>query len=156
MNLVNQDQLSIVNELRASVSNETTALQSQIASVKSQLSSAEETRKMQSSQIQKLLLDKIELQGDSIGQRERMLAREREFTLLKQSATANGNSSDDSLQLLSEMEEQLKAAHQEVVELQEKLEKARTFIKQQDALAREKYMALGVSRVSSYLLASRV
>lgn len=135
----------MVNNLRASVSQETVALRGQLDSIKQRLESAEETRKMQSSQIQKLLLDKIELQGDSISQRERMLARERDFTALKRNAASGGS---DAGAALAEMEEQLRSAHAEVVDLQEKLEKARTFIRQQDALAREKYTALNVRSFS--------
>ncbi len=78
MNLVNKDQLEILASLRASVGIEKEALTKQVDSIKAQLSDAELKNQMQLSQINSLLMDKANLQTDSIEQRERAIQREKD------------------------------------------------------------------------------
>lgn len=96
VNLVNKDQLDILRSLRTSVSVEKDALAKELERVKVSLQLADDKAKMQMSQVRgrnrfvgrikadsrlqvnTLLMEKVSLQSEGIGQRERMLERERE------------------------------------------------------------------------------
>lgn len=78
--LVNKDQVDMLASLRASVSQENQGLTLETRRLEEQLVAAAETSRAQDRTINKLLLDKIDLQSDSIGQRERMLERERHMS----------------------------------------------------------------------------
>ena len=79
MNLVNKDQLEILHSLRASVSVEKDAVSSELEQVRGSLKLAEDRAKAYREEVNKLLMEKIELQGEGINQREKMLESEREF-----------------------------------------------------------------------------
>lgn len=79
VNLVNKDQLEILASLRESVNEDKTGLESELEKMRKQLFELGEKNKMQLEQINGLLLEKVNLQSDSIGQREKMLQRERDF-----------------------------------------------------------------------------
>lgn len=79
VNLVNKDQLEILCSLRASVSVEKDAISTELDKVKGSLKLAEDRAKAHREEVNKLLMEKIELQGEGINQREKMLEREREF-----------------------------------------------------------------------------
>ncbi len=82
VNLVNKDQLDILATLRESVSEDKNALESQLKKLQSQLQEQKEKNKMQLEQINTLLLEKVNLQSEGIGQREKMLERERNLTFV--------------------------------------------------------------------------
>jgi protein HOOK3 len=77
--LVNRDQLEILSSLRESVNDDKVALEEEVNRLKQQLREASEKNKMQLEQINSLLLEKVNLQSEGIGQREKMLQRERDF-----------------------------------------------------------------------------
>jgi protein HOOK3 len=77
--LVNRDQLDILASLRESVNDDKVALEEELARLQQQLREAAEKNRMQLEQINSLLLEKVNLQSEGIGQRERMLQRERDF-----------------------------------------------------------------------------
>ena len=77
--LVNRDQLDILASLRESVNDDKIALEEEVARLQQQLKEAAEKNKMQLEQINGLLLEKVNLQSEGIGQREKMLQRERDF-----------------------------------------------------------------------------
>ena len=79
MNLVHKDQLEILATLRESVNEDKAALESEVQQLHSQIRDLSDKNKMQLEQINGLLLEKITLQSDGIGQREKMLERERNF-----------------------------------------------------------------------------
>lgn len=79
MNLVNKDQLEILESLRASVSVEQDKLAEELARARESLKVAEDKAKSHRDEIDKLLREKIELQGEGINQRDKMLEREKEF-----------------------------------------------------------------------------
>lgn len=79
MTLVNKDQLDILASLRESVNEDKAEMGADLKKIKNQLKEANDKSKMQLEQINFLLLEKVNLQGDSIDVRERMLARERDF-----------------------------------------------------------------------------
>jgi protein HOOK3 len=77
--LVNRDQLDILASLRESVNDDKLALEEEVARLQQQSKEAAEKNKMQLEQINSLLLEKVNLQSEGIGQREKMLQRERDF-----------------------------------------------------------------------------
>lgn len=79
MTLVNKDQLEILASLRESVNEDKAEMEIDLKKIKDQLKEVNDKNKMQLEQINALLLEKVNLQGDSIDTRERMLARERDF-----------------------------------------------------------------------------
>ena len=77
--MVNKDQLEILASLRESVNEDKTGLEAELDRMRKQLKEAAEKNKMQLEQINGLLFEKVNLQSDGIGQREKMLQRERDF-----------------------------------------------------------------------------
>jgi hypothetical protein len=76
---VNKDQLDILASLRESVNEDKVEMEVDLKKIKNQLKEANDKNKMQLEQINTLLLEKVNLQGDSIDVRERMLSRERDM-----------------------------------------------------------------------------
>lgn len=79
MNLVNKDQLEILTSLRESVNGDKSVLEAASERLKSQIRELSDKNKMQLEQINKLLMEKVTMQGEGIDQREKMLERERNF-----------------------------------------------------------------------------
>lgn len=77
--LVNKDQLDILASLRESVNEDKAEIEADLKKIKNQLREANDKNKMQLEQINILLLEKVNLQGDGIDVRERMLTRERDL-----------------------------------------------------------------------------
>lgn len=77
--LVNKDQVDILASLRESVNDDKVALEEEVTRLQQQLKEAAEKNKMQLEHINGLLLEKVNLQSEGIGQREKMLQRERDF-----------------------------------------------------------------------------
>ena len=76
---MNKDQLDILASLRESVNEDKAEMEADLKKIKNQLKEANDKNKMQLGQINTLLLEKVNLQGDSIDVRERMLVRERDL-----------------------------------------------------------------------------
>ena len=93
---------------------------------------------MQLEQVNALLLEKISMQSDGLGQRERMLEREREFTDLKTSFAGKDLPEEVKARLLGLHEENVQLKEQ-IKTAQEKLNRAKQFIKDQDKLFREEH-----------------
>jgi protein HOOK3 len=79
VHLVNKDQLDILSTLRASVNEDKVGLETDIERLRNNLKELSERNKMQMEQINGLLMEKVTLQSEGIGQREKMLDRERDF-----------------------------------------------------------------------------
>lgn len=77
LSLVNKDQIDIVRSLRDSVNVEKAGLEAVVERLREQVKSAEEQNRMQMGQINSLLMEKVDLQSEGIGQREEALKRER-------------------------------------------------------------------------------
>jgi protein HOOK3 len=79
VNLVNKDQLEILKTLRESVNQDKTGLEQDLERLRNQMKDLSDKNRMQLEQVNALLLEKVDLQSDGIGQREKMLQRERDF-----------------------------------------------------------------------------
>ncbi|GAA5856523.1 hypothetical protein JCM8547_008784 [Rhodosporidiobolus lusitaniae] len=131
LNLVNKDQVDILRELRASVSVEKDKLVHEVDRLNKTLGDAEEKSKAQAEQVNKLLLEKISLQSDSIGSRERELEREREHGDLKASLSSKALSPADQARF-DKLEQENEGFKAQVADMQDKLQRAKVFIKEQD------------------------
>jgi protein HOOK3 len=79
VNLVNKDQLDILATLRESVNEDKAALEAELERLRSQNRELGDKNRMQLEQVNALLLEKVNLQSEGIGHREKMLQRERDF-----------------------------------------------------------------------------
>lgn len=136
LNLVNKDQLEILATLRESVNEDKADMESDMTRLRSQIVELKDKNKMQLEQVNTLLMEKVSLQSEGIGQRERLLERERHFGDLR--ASLGGKD------LPEEAKAKFLALHEDNVQLkeqlkttQEKFQKARAFIKEQDKLFKE-------------------
>lgn len=75
--LVNRDQLDILAALREEVSIDKRSFETEVADLRTKLRDAKDGNAMQLAQINKLLLDKVGMQGDGIESREMLLKQER-------------------------------------------------------------------------------
>ena len=130
MNLVNKDQLEILSALRESVNEDKVGLEADMAKLQNQLKELADKNKMQLEQINGLLLEKISLQSEGIGQREKMLERERNFRYKcnwpSHGLILNSNPSDlratlNGKELPEDIKARLLKMHEESVVLKEQL-----------------------------------
>jgi len=138
LNLVNKDQLEILATLRESVNEDKVGLEADMEKLRTQVKDMADKNRMQLEQINKLLMEKIMLQSDGIDQRDRMLQREKNYSDLKTSLNGKDLPEDIKARLLKLHEENVQMAEQ-LKTTQDKLNKARAFIKSQDKLFREEH-----------------
>ncbi|KZT03569.1 HOOK-domain-containing protein [Laetiporus sulphureus 93-53] len=138
LNLVNKDQLDILASLRESMSEDKAGLELEVQKLQNQIKELSEKNKMQLEQINGLLFEKVNLQSEGIDQRDRMLQRERAIGDLRASLSGKDVPEDIKARLLSLHEENANLKEQYKT-AQEKLLKARSFIKQQDKLFKEEH-----------------
>ncbi|KAI0273860.1 HOOK-domain-containing protein [Gloeopeniophorella convolvens] len=157
LTLVNRDQLDILASLRESVNDDKIALEEEVGRLRQQLREAGEKNKMQLEQINGLLLEKVNLQSEGIGQREKMLQRERDFGDLRASMSGKGVPEEVKSRVLGLHEDNVQLKEQ-LRTVQDKLNKARAFIKSQDKLFKEEQVKLqGLSpSVSSPVIPLRI
>lgn len=79
MTLVNKDQLDILATLRDSVNEDKVELEGDVERLKKMNKELSEKNRMQLEQVNALLLEKVNLQSEGIGHREKLLQRERDF-----------------------------------------------------------------------------
>lgn len=79
VNLVNKDQLDILSTLRESVNEDKANLEADVERLKKQVKELGDKNRMQLEQVNGLLMEKVNLQSEGIGHREKMLQRERDF-----------------------------------------------------------------------------
>ncbi|KAJ3482501.1 hypothetical protein NLI96_g6943 [Meripilus lineatus] len=144
LTLVNRDQLDILATLRESVNEDKAALETEVQELQTQVKDLSEKNKMQLEQINGLLLEKVNLQSEGLDQRDRMLQRERDIGDLRASLSGKDIPEDIKARLLRMHEDNVQLQEQ-LKTTQEKLVKARSFIKQQDKLFKEEQAKKGVS-----------
>ncbi|KIL69547.1 hypothetical protein M378DRAFT_69226 [Amanita muscaria Koide BX008] len=140
LTLINKDQLDILATLRESVNEDKVALEADIERLKKLNRELNDKNRMQLEQVNSLLFEKVNLQSEGIGQREKMLLRERDWGDLQSSMSGKELPKDVKSRMLELHEENvtLKEANKSY---QEKLLKARQFIKQQDKLFKDQHAA---------------
>ncbi|KAI0075470.1 HOOK-domain-containing protein [Panus rudis PR-1116 ss-1] len=143
LNLVNKDQLEILATLRESVNEDKAGLESEVKKLHDQIKELSDKNKMQLEQINSLLLEKVNLQSEGIDQRDRMLQRERDIGDLRASLSGKDVPEDIKARMLR-MHEDFIQLQEQYKTAQEKLNKARQFIKQQDKLFKEEQAKKGV------------
>ncbi|KAF8652701.1 hypothetical protein AX16_004205 [Volvariella volvacea WC 439] len=138
LNLVNKDQLDILAALRESVNEDKAAMEQDIERLKKMNKDLSEKNRMQLEQVNTLLLEKVNLQTEGIGHREKALQYQRDFGDLRASLSGKDIPQDVKARLLELHEENvsLKEANKTTME---KLVKARQFIKAQDKLFKEQH-----------------
>ncbi|TFK98999.1 HOOK protein-domain-containing protein [Pterulicium gracile] len=142
LTLVNKDQLDILGTLRESVNEDKVVLEADVDRLRKQTKELGDKNRMQLEQINALLLEKVSLQTDGIGQREQMLLRERAFGDLRASIGGKDIPEDIKAKMLALHEDNL-TLKESYKTAQEKLLKAKTFIKSQDKLFKEEQSKSG-------------
>lgn len=122
--LVNQDQLDVLRQLRTSVDQEKAELHEQNARLRSELSESQDRNDMLVKQVNGLLMDKIDLQSQSIGQREEALKRERNLGELRASL-AGKSLPKEAEEFISALQTSLSQQELQIKSSTEKLSKAR-------------------------------
>ncbi|KAI6043127.1 HOOK-domain-containing protein [Pisolithus marmoratus] len=141
LNLVNKDQVDILASLRESVNEDKAALENEAERLRKQIKELGEKNRLQLEQINTLLLEKVNLQSEGIGQREKMLQRERAFIDLRASISGRDVPEDVKARLLA-LHEENQNVKEQLKTTQEKLAKAKQFIKSQDKLFKEEQAKL--------------
>jgi protein HOOK3 len=77
--LVNKDQLDILASLRESVNEDKASLEVDVDRLRKHIKELSEKNRMQLEQVNALLLEKVNLQSEGIGHREKLLQKERDF-----------------------------------------------------------------------------
>ena len=155
MNLVNKDQVEILHSLRETLNQDKEALEAEITSLRSQLSDVSDKNKMHLEQVNTLLMEKVSMQTDGLGQRERMLEREREMGDLRMVLAGKDIPEDVKSKMMAlhedaeNFKEQLRVANEKLVKARQvsfqlalpssKLNSSAQFIKSQDKLFREEH-----------------
>ncbi|TFK82645.1 HOOK-domain-containing protein [Polyporus arcularius HHB13444] len=138
LTLVNRDQLDILKTLRESVNEDKAELEAEVERLNTQIKELADKNKMQLEQINGLLLEKVNLQSEGIDQRDKMLQRERAMGDLRASLSGKDVPEDIKQRMLALHEENVSIKEQYKT-AQEKLVKAKAFIKQQDKLFKEEH-----------------
>ncbi|WWC71606.1 uncharacterized protein I206_105564 [Kwoniella pini CBS 10737] len=136
LSLVDKDQKAILSSLRETVQKDTIKLEDEIINLKEQILSLKEKDHQHLEDIKRLLLEKIDLQSAGIETKERELEKEKEFGDLRASFASKGLPQDTQQQFLS-LSSQNSDLSGQVKTLDERLQKAKSFIKQQDKMFRE-------------------
>jgi len=149
VNLVNKDQLDILATLRESVNEDKAALEADLERLSNQNRELSDKNRMQLEQVNALLLEKVNLQSEGIGQREKMLQRERDFgyiniryireTMLTGTSFSDLRVSISGKDLPEDIKSRLLALHEENVSLKESVRTA------QEKLAKAKAVRLPVN-----------
>ncbi|KAF7796540.1 hypothetical protein EIP86_007720 [Pleurotus ostreatoroseus] len=147
LNLVHKDQLDILASLRESVNEDKAGLEAEVQRLLEQVKDLSDKNKMQLEQINALLFEKVDLQSEGLAQRDRMLQRERDIGELRSSLSGKDIPEDIKARMLK-MHEDIVQLQEQLRTSQDKLTKARTFIKQQDKLFKEEQAKKGVSPVA--------
>ncbi|CED83495.1 Hook-related protein family [Phaffia rhodozyma] len=143
LTLVNKDQIDILHMLRESVNEDKVQLESDLMTLKQKLVEAKEKNHMQVDQINGLLLEKINLQSDGIGHREKMIERERTVGDLRVTLAGRDIPDDVKTRLLDLSEEKLSLsielarALEQVKSLTDHVQNAKKFMREQDTVIKD-------------------
>nr|XP_031860001.1 uncharacterized protein CI109_004608 [Kwoniella shandongensis]KAA5527073.1 hypothetical protein CI109_004608 [Kwoniella shandongensis] len=128
LSLVGKDEKDAISALRSSIQSDVQALEANVRDLKEQIGVLKDKDRQHL-----LLMDKVDLQSSGINQRERALEKEKEFSELRTQLAAKGVP-PEAQQHVVDLHEDNTQLTKEVKELDEKLEKAKAFIRDQDAM----------------------
>ncbi|KAG8880218.1 hypothetical protein FRB97_000987 [Tulasnella sp. 331] len=148
LNLVNKDQLDILASLRESVNEDKAGLESELNILQGQLRDLKDKNRMQLEQINSLLMEKVDLQSESIGHREKMLEREKTFGDLRAVISGKGLPDEAKAKLLAMHEDNVNLA-ETLKTTQQKLAKTRQFIQTQEKHYQEQQSKSALSSSAS-------
>ncbi|CAD6888302.1 unnamed protein product [Tilletia controversa] len=137
LTLVNKDQMEILRTLRASVDIEKQDLDKMVAKLRDELRTAEDRNTMFMQQVNSLLMEKVDLQTEGITQREEALRRERNLGELR-SSLAGKALPKEAEDFIAQMQINQQATDKQLKSVQDKFNKAKAFIKQQDRIIKDK------------------
>ncbi|CAO1638164.1 unnamed protein product [Parajaminaea phylloscopi] len=140
--LVGRDQIEILGKLRASVEQEKVGLEAQVQQLKQDLGASREGSERLAGQIQGLLMDKISLMEGGWSAKEDDLRREKEMGALRASL-AGKTLPPEAEEMLLRLTSENKDAKSQLGALQDRMKKAKAFIKQQDRLLKEAHSKTG-------------
>ncbi|KIM31999.1 hypothetical protein M408DRAFT_64288 [Serendipita vermifera MAFF 305830] len=138
LNLVNKDQVDILHSLRETLNQDKEALESEVTALRKQLADVSDKNKMQLEQVNSLLMEKVSMQSEGLEQRERMLQREREHGDLRM-ILAGKDIPEEVKSKMMQLHEDNESLKEQLKIANEKLAKARQFIKAQDKLFRDEH-----------------
>ncbi|KAK1927088.1 protein-nucleus import-related protein [Papiliotrema laurentii] len=142
LSLVRKDQIEQIAILRQKSDRETKELDGKANRLREEITVLRDKDKSHLEELRGLLLDKVDLQSTGILQRERELERERNVNDIRAQLSRNGVDQDTQNQLLEVHSKNMSLAN-EIDALRQQLQKAKNFIKDQDALFRAEYSQKG-------------
>ncbi|KAL9935519.1 hypothetical protein V8E36_005867 [Tilletia maclaganii] len=137
LTLVNKDQIDILRTLRASVEVEKQDLDKTVTRLREELKTAEDRNAMFMQQVNSLLMEKVDLQSEGITQREEALRRERNLGELR-SSLAGKALPKEAEDFIAQLQINQQATDKQLKSVQDKFNKAKAFIKQQDRIIKDK------------------
>ncbi|CDS01047.1 related to Hook protein [Sporisorium scitamineum] len=151
LTLVNKDQVDILHSLRASIDADKDELEANVKKLKAELASVNEQNRMYMAQVNALLMEKVDLQAEGIGQRDEALKRER--TLGELQTRLKGKSLPKEVEdMVASLQSEALSSTRDLKALQERFAKAKTFIKQQDKMIKEKDRSLAAAAAAGSLV----
>ncbi|GAC95383.1 hypothetical protein PHSY_002958 [Pseudozyma hubeiensis SY62] len=144
LSLVNKDQVDILHSLRASMDVDKDELEANVKKLKTEVASVSEQNRMYMAQVNSLLMEKVDLQADGIGQRDEALKRERTLGELRTRLKGKGLPKEVE-DMVASLQSEALGTTRDLKALQERFNKAKTFIKQQDKMIKEKDRSLAAA-----------
>ncbi|EST08352.1 Hook-related protein family [Kalmanozyma brasiliensis GHG001] len=151
LTLVNKDQVDILHSLRASVDADKDELEAHIKKLKTELASINEQNRMYMGQVNALLMEKVDLQAEGIGQRDEALKRERTLGELQSRLKGKGLPKEVE-EMVASLQSEALGSTRDLKALQERFAKAKTFIKQQDKRIKEKDRSIAAAAAAGSLM----
>lgn len=149
--LVNKDQVDILHSLRASMEADKDELEAHVKKLKAELGSMGEQNRMYMAQVNSLLMEKVDLQAEGIGQRDEALKRERALGDLRTRLQGKGLPKEVE-ELVASLQTEALNSTRDLKALQERFSKAKTFIKQQDRMIKEKDRSITAAAAAGSLM----
>lgn len=151
LTLVNKDQVDILHSLRASMDADKDELEAHVKKLKAELASVSEQNRMYMAQVNALLLEKVDLQAEGIGQRDEALKRERTLGELRTRLKGKGLPKEVE-DMVANLQSEALTSTRDLKALQERFAKAKTFIKQQDKMIKEKDRSIAAAAAAGRLV----
>ncbi|SPO31281.1 related to Hook protein [Ustilago trichophora] len=153
LTLVNKDQVDILHSLRASMEADKDELEAHVKKLKTELGSVSEQNRMYMAQVNALLMEKVDLQAEGIGQRDEALKRERTLGELRTRLKGKGLPKEVE-DMVASLQSEAMSSTRDLKALQERFAKAKTFIKQQDKMIKEKDRSIAAAGAAGSLVGS--